>query len=264
MIKKYLNIVLIGARLSIVSTLVATPTRWYLLSILPRVIFQTLFFSLLSGYLGGERLRDYAFFGNTLGVMINACIVGTTGVVAEERSWGMLPILSVAPVGKEFSLIGRSIGNTALALLNVTVMIVFFSFSLVPMKPISFFLLLPIMLITSASVTGLGILIGSIGLNFRNVNIMANLVAYFILVFSGVNFPLSNLPPIIQMFSHVLPFTNGLAASRLIIMGYPFSPIILKYLLGEVMLSVLYLGLGMQIFRRQLASGRFSGRLEIM
>ncbi len=89
-----------------------------------------------------------------------------------------------------------------------------------------------------------------------------NNTAYFLLlVFSGANVPLANLPAWMQAISWGLPLTRGIAAARALIAGSPLAEVA-PLLVGEALLGVVYIFLGYVLFRWFEYYARRRGTLE--
>ena len=76
-----------------------------------------------------------------------------------------------------------------------------------------------IVLVTAASFTCFGMLLGSIGLRAKDFFFAANLAYFLMLLFCGVNIPLSVLPGWIGAGRRGLPLTHGIAAAREVASG---------------------------------------------
>jgi ABC-2 type transport system permease protein len=71
-----------------------------------------------------------------------------------------------------------------------------------------------IVLVTTLSCTAFGMLLGSIGLRAKDFFLVANLAYYLLLLFCGVNVPLSVLPGWMAAIGRCLPLTHGIVAAR--------------------------------------------------
>jgi ABC-2 type transport system permease protein len=76
-----------------------------------------------------------------------------------------------------------------------------------------------ILLVTVASCTGFGMLLGSVGLRAKDVFFAANLAYFLMLLFCGVNIPLDVLPGWMSFVGRCLPLTHGIAAAREVAAG---------------------------------------------
>jgi ABC-2 type transport system permease protein len=82
-----------------------------------------------------------------------------------------------------------------------------------------------ILVVTVASCTGFGMLLGSVGLRAKDVFFAANLAYFVMLLFCGVNIPLDVLPGWMSIVGRCLPLTHGIAAAREVAAGAPLSQV---------------------------------------
>ena len=75
-------------------------------------------------------------------------------------------------------------------------------------------------LITTASGTGFGMALGSIGLQARDSWQIANIAYFAMLLLCGVELLLHQLPGVLRVLAHLLPLTRGIAAGRLLATGH--------------------------------------------
>jgi ABC-type polysaccharide/polyol phosphate export permease len=115
--------------------------------------------------------------------------------------------------------------------------------------------------LASFACTGLGMLIGAIGLRLRDVPILANLTMAVLLIFCGVNVPLDKLPHWMRLAAEGLPVTHAVAASRLVAGGASLASVRTP-LLVEMTLGSAYLFVGFALLRWFEAQGRRHGTLD--
>jgi len=78
-------------------------------------------------------------------------------------------------------------------------------------------------LICAFSCTGLGLTGAGIGLLMREQAVLANIMFGVLLIFTGANVPVDQLPGWMQSISNVLPFTHGIEAAREVADGASLS-----------------------------------------
>jgi ABC-2 type transport system permease protein len=122
---------------------------------------------------------------------------------------------------------------------------------------------IPVILITLASASTIGWLIGAIALPVRWGTMIGNVVGYSMMILCGINFPISSLPSIVQTFSKLIPVTNGLLAIRSIIDGASYASI-LPFIGKEFLIAVLFGGLAWLTFRYRLTAVRKSGDFDLV
>jgi ABC-2 type transport system permease protein len=71
-------------------------------------------------------------------------------------------------------------------------------------------------LVCAISCTGLGLINGALGLRVRENAVLANIIFGLLLIFTGANVPLDQLPGWMRAISEVIPLTHGIEAARLL------------------------------------------------
>jgi ABC-2 type transport system permease protein len=210
---------------------------------------QILFFVELGVYATGRNNALYFALGNALQITANAGIFGVIATVANERQYGTLPLLLGSPANRLVTFLSRAVVNTIDGMLSVAVAIVL----VVLMFGLSFQhgslpLLALCVLVVSITTSGLGLLFGSVGLIMRDAIVIANVIYYAMLVFCGVNFPVTRLPAVLQLVAYSLPLTRGVEAAREVAAGASL-PHVSGLLLGELAVGAIYAALGFALFR---------------
>jgi ABC-2 type transport system permease protein len=119
-----------------------------------------------------------------------------------------------------------------------------------------------IVLITTFSISGLGLVIGSLGLITRNIEFACNVLFFSLMIFSGANIRLETLPLWVQIISASLPLTRGIAAVRLAINGTAL-PDLLPLLRAELLIGLAYALAGFALFRWFEVQAKRHGALEV-
>jgi ABC-2 type transport system permease protein len=117
-------------------------------------------------------------------------------------------------------------------------------------------------LITTVSTCGLGLLLGCLSLVTVNVMFVNNTVYFLLLIFSGANVPITDLPRWMQMISSALPLTRGIAAARLLISGGTLREAA-PLLSGELGIGLMYAVVGYLLFRWVEVEAKRRGTLEV-
>ena len=109
----------------------------------------------------------------------------------------------------------------------------------------------PLLLATAVctfSCTGFGLIGAGLGLLMRDQAVLANIMFGILLVFTGANVPIDQLPGWMQTISSVLPFTHGIEAAREIADGASLSEVS-GLLLTEAAIGVVYAAIGYSFIR---------------
>jgi len=234
----------------------------YVPTMLGGPLFQLIFFTKLGQYAHAQT-RDFYIVGNAVQVCAMSSIFGMTMSVANERWYGTLGPLLASPANRAAVFLGRGLPVLANGLVVST-----FTFGvgalLLGFRPGlgSVPALAAIVLITVASCTGFGMLLGSIGLRAKDVFFAANLAYFMMLLFCGVNIPLDVLPGWMSFIGRCLPLTHGIAAARRVADGAPFGQVT-GLVWTEAGIAVAYAAAGFVCFRFLEHESRRSATLDV-
>jgi ABC-2 type transport system permease protein len=117
-------------------------------------------------------------------------------------------------------------------------------------------------LIATISTCGLGLLLGCLALITVNVMFVNNFVYFLLLIFSGANVQLHEMPAWVQWISSGLPLTRGISAARLLVQGATFRDIA-PLLLGELGIGIVYGILGYLLFAAFEIIAKRRGTLDV-
>ena len=102
--------------------------------------------------------------------------------------------------------------------------------------------------VAAFSCTGLGLINAALSLRVRENAVLSNVIFGFLLIFTGANIPLSELPDWAQTISDGLPFTHAIEAARELADGASLGSV--AGLVGtELLVGVLYAALGYALLR---------------
>jgi ABC-2 type transport system permease protein len=176
--------------------------------------FQLFFFAALGSY-ATDRSPAYFAIGNAVQVSVLAGVFGMTMAIANERWFGTLPAILASPANRAALFAGRFLPFVANGLLvSIYALVIGIIFLGVRLELSSLAVVGLALLTTVFSCTAIGALQGAISLRLRDGLFGANLIMMGILLFCGVNIPLTELPAWMQVIGHMLPFTHGLEAVR--------------------------------------------------
>jgi ABC-2 type transport system permease protein len=118
-----------------------------------------------------------------------------------------------------------------------------------------------VILVAAFSCTGLGLINAAISLRVRENAVLSNVIFGFLLIFTGANVPIAELPNWMQDISHVIPLTHAIEASRELASGASFASV--TDLLGtELAIGITYLAVGLVLLRFFEWQGRKHATLE--
>jgi ABC-2 type transport system permease protein len=253
-----------GAKTSL-ALYIADLNPWVMLGVeVPRALFQALFFVLMATAAGGGAQARYALIGNAIQVAVHIAIVFMAGVIESEKWAGTLIYWIASPAKWLPTMLGRSAADFGRAI--YTAMIIFAVLIPFIAPDVSWFNLLravPFILITLASASTIGWLVGAIALPVRWGTMIGNVIAYLMMILCGINFPVTRLPPVMQMVGYLFPVTNGLLAIRAIIDGASYLSV-LPLVGKELIIAVIFGATAWLTFGYRLHILKQGGNLELM
>ena len=239
-----------------------SPT-YYIPTMLGHPLFQVLFFAYLGRF---SHVRDDSFFvvGNAVQVCAMAGVYGMAMTIGGERWTQTLSPLLASPANRFALFLGRALPLIAngfvVSAFGFLVGRLFLNFD-PPASAIAPLAL--VVLVSTASCTAFGLVIGALGLRLRDVFTVANPAYFVLLLFCGVNVPLYALPHWMQVVASGLPLTHGIAAARAVAAGAPLSSV--DGLVGkELAVGVCYAVLAYVLLRIFEVEGRRRASLELI
>lgn len=240
----------------------ATPSL-YVGSVLLPPLFQLFFFVFLGRTLG---TGSDEFF--VLGNLVLACsisgIFGGTMAMANERNYATLPYLVMSTQGRITTLASRGLPFV----LNGMVASSFVALCATP--ALGFEWSLPVVggmaaavVVASVSSTALGLCLGAVGLRFADVWLIGNLVASSMLLLTGVNLPLEELPRALSLVGQGIPVTHAVEGARQVYATGDLGAGASAFA-GEGLVAVVYLVLAWALLNGFEASTRKSAKTEVL
>jgi len=243
--------------------------RWfqpatYIASKIVMPFSQILFFTLLGMYARGHEHAGFYVIGNAVQLAAISGIYGVTMSVGGERWAGTLGYLFAAPANRLLIFVGRAFMHVIDGMLGVVLGLAWGMLLLgLDLSHTDLGALALTILITTASTSGLGLLLGCLSLITRNVMFINNTVYFLLLALCGANVPVSSLPGWVQRISYFLPLTRGIASARLIVEGASLRDVG-PMLGGELLVGAVYILLGYLLFRQFEIQAKKRGTLEVM
>jgi ABC-2 type transport system permease protein len=225
---------------------------------------QILFFTLLGMYAKGRDSASFFVIGNGLQLAAISGIYGVTMSVGGERWAGTMGYLFGAPASRMLIFVGRAFMHVIDGMLGVVLGLAWGVALLgVDLSQTDLAALALTILITAASTTGIGLLLGCLSLITRNIMFINNTVYFLMLALCGANVPVSDLPQWVQAISNILPLTRGIASARELVAGASLHSV--RHLLyGEVLVGACYAVVGYVLFRQFEIQAKKRGTLEVM
>lgn len=220
--------------------------------LVPTFLVGPLIQILLFAYIGRTAgVGDDRFFliGNAVQYAAIPCLFAMSNTIGGERQSQTLGLLLVTPARRVPLFLGRSLPVIANGVVVTVVALAGGALVLGVRLPASS--LLPLLLVVSVSAaacTGLGLVAAAVSLRVREAAVMVNIIFGLLLIFCGVNVPLSALPGPMAAISGWLPLTHGIAAARRLADGAALADAA-RPLLQEAGVGVAYTVIGLTLLR---------------
>ena len=251
-----------GAYLSYVALFHWLQPATYLASKIVMPIAQMLFFVFLGTFGSATLPASFFIIGNAMQMAAISGIYGVTMAIGGDRWEGTLVYLFGTPAPRMFVFFGRASAHILDGILGVIFGFIWGWLLLgLDLVSVDFGLLALTIVVTVFSTSGLGLVMGCIGLITRNVMFVNNTVYFLLLLLSGANVPLSRLPVWLQGLSRALPLSRGIEAARLIISGGSGAEVS-GLVFGEAVIGAAYLAAGYILFRGFEIVAKRKGSLE--
>lgn len=158
--------------------------------------------------------------GNAFLLCTNACIFGLGRVFISERYFGRLRSIIASPCSKMALILASGVFPALFAVcasvcgLVVGSMLFGVDFSGVNMLLVAFAIM-----IAMISATCFGLFISVFGLMTDSMHLVLNVVSYLLMIFTGAEFPIKQLPLPGQVIAQMMPLTKAIAAMNKLFEG---------------------------------------------
>ena len=220
----------------------------YIPSMLVAPIFQILLFVYI-GRSAGLESDEFFVIGNAVQYAAIPCLFAMTFTIGGERFQHTLGYILVSPAPRLPLFLGRALPVVVNGFFVAAFSLVVGGLIVGIHVPASSFAPLALAtLICAFSCTGLGLTGAGIGLLMREQAVLANIMFGVLLIFTGANVPIDQLPGWMQSISNVLPFTHGIEAAREVADGASLSDVA-DLLAVEIALGLAYGAFGYLFIR---------------
>jgi ABC-2 type transport system permease protein len=260
--------VIVAARIFFVGGLTSFRANWYWLTpwiYIPTMLIAPLFQILLFAYIGksaGLESNEFYLIGNALQYAAIPCLFAMGNMIGSERFQNTLSAILVSPAPRIPLFFGRSLpvvlNGAFVAAFSLTVgaLILGVHFPAGSIAPLAL-----VVLIAAFSCTGLGLVNAAASLRIRENAVLSNVIFGFLLIFTGANVPLDDLPGWMSTAAQGMPFTHAIEAARQLAAGFSLADV--KGLLGaELLVGTIYGVLGYLLMRWFEILGRRHASLE--
>jgi ABC-2 type transport system permease protein len=139
--------------------------------------------------------------------------------VVWDREFGFLREILVAPLSRTGIVLGKAIGATLQASVQVALMLILAPLLGVTLRPDIIVGLIPLVVILSLGLAGLGIMLASFMRSQQGFQTMMQVIIFPLIFLAGVFFPVNDVPVWMEVISKVNPLTYGVDAVRQVFLG---------------------------------------------
>jgi ABC-2 type transport system permease protein len=260
--------VIVAARIFVIGGATSFRALWNWLTpwiYVPTMLVAPLFQILLFAYIGrSAQLQSDKFYliGNALQYASIPCLFAMAQMIGGERFQNTLSAILVSPAPRIPLFLGRSLPVILNGAFVSAFSLVVGALILGVHLPASSLAPLGLtVLIASFSCTGLGLVNAAVSLRIRENAVLNNVIFGFLLIFTGANVPLDDLPGWMSTAAQGMPFTHAIEAARKLADGSSLADV--RGLLGaELLVGAVYGVLGYSVLRFFEAQARRHATLE--
>ncbi|HET7857317.1 MAG TPA: ABC transporter permease [Gaiellaceae bacterium] len=184
----------------------------------PTLVVAPIFQILLFVYIGrnaGVESDEFYVIGNAVQYASIPCLFSMTHAIAGERSQQTLTYILVTPAGRLPLFLGRALPVIVNAMFVAAFSLLVSGLLLGIDVPLSAWAPIALVIaVATFSCTGLGLICAGIGLRVRETAVLNNIIFGLLLIFTGANVAIDELPGWMQAISERVPLTHGIQAAR--------------------------------------------------
>jgi ABC-2 type transport system permease protein len=229
---------------------------WVFFGLMVPILYLVLFGPLLEGATRSAGIGTSAYNWFIPGLLIQIAMYGTAfagfGLIAELR-YGVVERMRVTPISRAAMLLGRSLRDTTILLVQAVILIVLgIPFGLT-VEPIGVAVVLGLLVLLGLAVAPLSY---AAGLALRSEDALApviNSIAFPLLLLSGILLPMALAPDWLRFLSDINPLTHAVNAARALFNGDWGNPEIVIGVTLSTVIAVLAVWIGSRSFSRAVA-----------
>ena len=222
------------------------------------IIFGAGFGRLIGQMMPGVDYIQFMYPGILAMTVLMTSVMSGVSIVW-DREFGFLKEVLVSPLSRSGVLAGKAVGAAIIAIIQGAIMLVLAPIVNVPINLGTVLALLPLLLIFSLALSGLGLLIGARMRSQQGFQIVMQLVIFPMMFLSGIFFPVSGVATWLEVLSKLNPVTYGIDAIRQVFLGTEVAGVtVFGHTMGIVdsaivvaMVGVVFLTIAIWAFNKQ-------------
>ena len=211
-------------------------------------IFQILLFVFI-GRSAGVESDKFFVIGNAVQYASIPCLFSMTNAISGERYQQTLAYLLVSPAGRLSLFLGRAVPVVVNAMFVAAFSLVVTSLIRgISIPPTTWPAIALAIAVSAFACTGLGLICAAIGLRVRETAVLNNVLFGLLLIFTGANVAVTELPEWMQWISNRIPLTHGIQAARQLADGASLADVS-GLIATEFAIGIVYTVVGYQAIR---------------
>jgi ABC-2 type transport system permease protein len=232
----------------------------------PTLLVQPIFQIFLFVYIGraaGVQSDEFFVIGNAVQYASVPCLFAMAQAIAGERYQQTLSYLLVSPARRLPLYLGRALPVVANALFVALFSLLVAGFVLhIDVPPDTWPAIAVVVFVSIFSCTGLGLICAGVGLRVRETAVLNNFIFGLLLIFTGANVAIDELPGWMQAISERVPLTHGIEAARRVADGASLGDVS-GLLASEAVIGLVYTFVGYALIRFMERESRRHASLEV-
>lgn len=209
------------------------------------------------GLIYGDNLAyegaDYTFVEQSFGAVSTIAIaaggvMGLPLIISDYRDKKILKRLKVTPTSPTRLLFIQFLVYTVYAIVSLVLVYLtgaaFFDLALAG----SWWTIISAFMLVLVSLFSIGIFVGGVAPNIRTASVIASLLYFPMLLFSGATLPYEIMPATMQRASDFMPLTQGIKLLKAAVLGQPMENLTVT-LTSLILLSVVCISLSLRYFK---------------
>lgn len=225
-------------------------------------IITMVFYCLLAAYSFKATDLTHWVIGNSFMMCVNTCIFGLGGLFRSERYSGRLRSIIASPANMLSVVLSYGFIPSILAigfvLLGFAVGALVFGVSF---SDVNIALALLTIICAMIASSCFGLLLSVFGLISDSMHLILNMMNSILMIFTGAEFPVSQLPKAGQVFSRFLPLTRSIEAMNLLFEGKTEGFGLLLF--GEFIMAAIYTIAALSILKYAERACRKAGKFDL-
>ncbi len=190
----------------------------FTMPILFLIIFGAGFGRLIGQMMPGVDYLQFMYPGILAMTVLMTSVMSGVSIVW-DREFGFLKEVLISPLSRSGIMLGKAAGAAGIALFQGLIMLLIAPIVSVSISLQTIISLIPLLLILSISLSGLGLLIGSRMRSQQGFQFLMQLVIFPMMFLSGIFFPLTGVAVWLEVLSKVNPVTYAIDAIRQVFLG---------------------------------------------